>query len=241
MECVEPVSQTTEEHTYKLFVGNVPFKCSDEEFTNCFNGVEGFKSADIIRHLFSDVTRGFGFVSFDTEEHLQNFITSAPKIEIRNRQLRFTEYKKITEPKEKVTKQNSYELQLNNIPVNININEFNKILSSMGTVKKYKLNKNNMGKLVGSAIIEVNDRGTYESLLDSSELKINDNIINVEVVEQSPPENTYQHPFNRQHMRRPPVPYFYPRFPPQPSYFNRIRRFHQNNPTNSNNQLNAHL
>ena len=48
----------------KIFVGNVPFQCSKEEFTDCFNKYKGFLDADIVNRFNSENCRGFGFVTF---------------------------------------------------------------------------------------------------------------------------------------------------------------------------------
>jgi RNA recognition motif-containing protein len=55
--------------TCKVFVGNVPFLCSQEEFQKCFEQMTGYIKAEIICSPGTDLSRGFGFVTFDSPEN----------------------------------------------------------------------------------------------------------------------------------------------------------------------------
>lgn len=74
----------------RIFVGNVPYKCTDEEFTNCFSHINGFKKAEIAKKYNSKMSRGFGFAEFDNEDALNKALSE--KIEIHERELRIAKY-----------------------------------------------------------------------------------------------------------------------------------------------------
>lgn len=75
----------------KIFVGNVPFQCTSKEFNDCFRFLDGFIRAEIIYKSKSEISRGFGFVLFDSTEHARQLIGKTDII-CKDRVLRFTEY-----------------------------------------------------------------------------------------------------------------------------------------------------
>jgi len=79
-----------EEQNYKLFVGNVPFKCSLEEFTDVFKDMQGFMRAELIYRVRSKLTRGFGFVEFETDDDLTNVMET--ELFLSERMLRMNRY-----------------------------------------------------------------------------------------------------------------------------------------------------
>ncbi len=83
----------------KVFVGNVPFQCTREEFQDCFKDLDGFVTADIIMRYKSKLSRGFGFVVFQTPEQAQELIGKTD-INLKDRTLRFSPYN--NEDKEKM-------------------------------------------------------------------------------------------------------------------------------------------
>ncbi len=75
----------------KVFVGNVPFQCTNEEFANKFKHMDGYVSCDVkLRHK-SEITRGFGFVVFENEKYAQELIKRTDII-MGGRSLRFNFY-----------------------------------------------------------------------------------------------------------------------------------------------------
>lgn len=91
----------SEDNAAKVFVGNVPFDCSSEEFTECFASLEGFKEANIIKRTRSDnsrgypsnLSRGFGFVVFESPEQADKLLQRTD-MRIKDRDLRFSHYNK---------------------------------------------------------------------------------------------------------------------------------------------------
>jgi nucleolin len=75
----------------KIFVGNVPYQCSQEEFEKCFESVDGFIKAEIITVYKSNTSRGFGFITlrslYDAEK-----LKYRDDILFKGRMLRFTSY-----------------------------------------------------------------------------------------------------------------------------------------------------
>lgn len=80
--------QTSE---YKIFVGNVPYHCTQEEFCSCFEDVEGFIKAEIVNVYKTTVSRGFGFVTVKTLQDA-NKLKTREDIVLKGRILRFTSY-----------------------------------------------------------------------------------------------------------------------------------------------------
>lgn len=84
-------SNTNNNIEYKIFVGNVPYHCTQEEFDACFLNVEGFIRAEIITIHKTNMSRGFGFVSLKTL-HDAEILKKRNDINFKGRTLRFTSY-----------------------------------------------------------------------------------------------------------------------------------------------------
>ena len=80
-----------ESYLCKIFVGNVPFQCNQDEFKKCFEKLKGFIKAEIVCKTGTNLSRGFGFITFDTPENAKNII-GINTIIFKDRKLRFTEY-----------------------------------------------------------------------------------------------------------------------------------------------------
>lgn len=83
-------------HLCKVFVGNVPFQCTQQEFSECFESMPGFIKAEVINKINTPASRGFGFVTFDSYENAMALIESSSivssSIVCKDRILRFTKY-----------------------------------------------------------------------------------------------------------------------------------------------------
>ena len=75
----------------KIFVGNVPYYCSQEQFEETFKNVDGFVKGDIVTKPKSNVCRGFGFVTIRGSDNAEK-LKDRQDISIKSRQLRFTDY-----------------------------------------------------------------------------------------------------------------------------------------------------
>jgi RNA recognition motif-containing protein len=74
----------------KLFVGNISFNATPEDFTNYFKSYEGFKNAKLMVKFRSNLSRGFGFLTFDSKETADKVFNS--DIVFKDQQLRFSVY-----------------------------------------------------------------------------------------------------------------------------------------------------
>jgi len=58
----------------RLYVGNLPYKATDEELTVLFSTVGDVASARVMRDMATGRARGFGFVEMTTDEAAQKAI-----------------------------------------------------------------------------------------------------------------------------------------------------------------------
>jgi hypothetical protein len=79
------------ENSCKIFVGNIPYQCTQEEFEKCFKDIDGFVKAELIKIHGTNVSRGFGFVTMKTITSA-NILKNRNNITLRGRILRFTSY-----------------------------------------------------------------------------------------------------------------------------------------------------
>lgn len=165
------------EETSKIFVGNVPFQCSKEEFNECFIDCDGFVDGDIINKYNSGNSRGFGFVRFDSVENMDKFMESKRQIILKNRMLRFTKYM-ATEKKIINGKYNDRNfIFVKNIPDEYKIEDVRNIFDKYSQIGICFINTNtNTGESKGTAVVEILDDDSYEKLLDDKFI-IQDNII----------------------------------------------------------------
>ena len=115
----------------KVFVGNVPYQCTREEFQDCFKDMEGFINADIIRRYKSKLTRGFGFVVFETKEQAATIMQN-DTIELKDRILRFSEYSFDKTDQNKEGK--VFQVFVNNLKTGTTEKQFNEVLSHYGNI-----------------------------------------------------------------------------------------------------------
>src|SRR5687767_2007227 len=71
----------------RLYVGNLPYKATDEELTTLFSSVGGVASARVMRDMATGRARGFGFVEMTTDEAAQKAIEKLHQHEMDGRAL----------------------------------------------------------------------------------------------------------------------------------------------------------
>jgi cold-inducible RNA-binding protein len=71
----------------RLYVGNLPYKATDEELTQLFGSVGNVTSARVMRDMATGRARGFGFVEMATDEAAQKAIEKFHQYEMEGRQL----------------------------------------------------------------------------------------------------------------------------------------------------------
>ncbi|GAB4848080.1 hypothetical protein Ancab_002742 [Ancistrocladus abbreviatus] len=77
--------------TKRIFVGGIPTSVSEEEFKEFFSNFGEVKEHQIMRDHFSNHSRGFGFITFNTEEAVDGLLSrgnmiefAGTKVEIKN-------------------------------------------------------------------------------------------------------------------------------------------------------------
>lgn len=56
----------------KIYVGNLPFKATESELQELFEQFGEIKEAVIIKDRYTEESKGFGFVTFDSPQAAQN-------------------------------------------------------------------------------------------------------------------------------------------------------------------------
>ena len=173
--------------TRKVFVGNVPFLYNMREFSQCFKDVPGFVKAEIVCRPNTNTSRGFGFITLNSEENARKLI-NRHDIRFRDRCLRFTEYylqdgkgvgmgfgsKGGMEGNEIITNTNmnlnpnidrNY-LLVKNISFVTTRDELKRIFSKYGKVgRHFIVTSGEVGVDLGWAIVEIIDDEIFENLL----------------------------------------------------------------------------
>ncbi|AYV83521.1 MAG: RNA recognition motif protein [Hyperionvirus sp.] len=148
----------------KIFVGNVPFQCVQEEFNMCFKNVPGFVSAEIVTRHNSSYSRGFGFVAMSNMSDAKKLI-ERNDIMFKDRILRFTEYN--FQDKSRVVRQNKNYLFVRNVSKEMNREQLKIIFQQYGTVGACFINTNiRTGEPRGNAVVEIKDDTQFERLLE---------------------------------------------------------------------------
>ena len=76
---------------YKIFVGNVPYQCTQNEFALCFEHITGFVKAMIKIDHNTNMSRGFGFVTIKSLNAAKK-LKQRDDIICKGRYLRFTSF-----------------------------------------------------------------------------------------------------------------------------------------------------
>lgn len=144
---------------HKIFVGNVPYECTDKEFRDVFKNVSGYVSADIKRKKNSIISRGFGFVVLKTKPDVETLLSTT--IILKNRKLRLLTYdmgiKKNTKIEENI-------LYINNIPPFISLDALIEKISEIGTITKFTV-KYNTNIICGELLFK--NKSAYDRAITS--------------------------------------------------------------------------
>lgn len=77
----------------KVYVGNLPFSVSDEDLRAMFSEFGEITEAVLIKDKFSGRSKGFGFVTFSSDESANSAISKMNGKEVQGRELKVTEAK----------------------------------------------------------------------------------------------------------------------------------------------------
>ena len=147
----------------KIFVGNVPYHCTKQDFDACFRNFDGYINSDIKNRTGTDISRGFGFVLFNNNENAKKILDKP--ILLKGRKLRISEYglhKRVI----------IYSLYVYNLSTNTTLDELKKTFEAYD-ILEYKLCCKNNNKF---GIITLNNIENYYSILHT-EIIINGNVL----------------------------------------------------------------
>lgn len=169
---------------YKIFVGNVPYCCNQHDFENVFKEFDGYIHAEIVNANMqnrTNMSRGFGFVTFKTKEQADNLKTQT-NIILKNRTLRFTEYQTDivdrykTFDKYRYNEQPNY-LLIENIPHDKDKNWLKNIFSNYKPIGKHFIMMNQKtGEIKNTGIVEILDDSKFKDLLTKRYIDV-DNVL----------------------------------------------------------------
>jgi len=93
------------EQENKIYVGNLEFSVTEDELKKFMEekGIQ-VKELNIIRDRYSGRSKGFGFVSVESEEEIQKTIESLDGQELNGRQLKVSKARKPRDDKSKMRK-----------------------------------------------------------------------------------------------------------------------------------------
>ena len=175
----------------KVFVGNVPFDCSDQEFKDAFKMIDGCISAELIQRTQSNNTRGFGFITFSNNIQAINFLDKKEKIQIKERVLRFTKYHDSNDSDFITNNLKKNNIFVSNIPKDFENAEFINLFSKYGKILIGYINKNfSTQRKTNTGIIEYENIDSYNKVLDMKFIPLEDgNILNVSKYKEDSPSS----------------------------------------------------
>ncbi len=127
--------------TCKVFVGNVPFNLTEEEFQECFKNLEGYVTAELISRNQTKSTRGFGFITFENSKYVKKFLEDRIEIIVKDRKLRFTNYYDSNTDDFMINTIKKNNIFVYNIPEDYTDNDFKQTFSKFGKVILAYINK----------------------------------------------------------------------------------------------------
>lgn len=165
----------------KVFVGNVPFDCTDIEFKEAFKSIEGCINAELIQRSQSNNTRGFGFITFSSNLLASNFLEKKEKIILKERTLRFTKYYDSNDSDFITNNLKKNNIFVSNIPKYFDNDRFINLFSQFGPILIGYINKDlNSKKKTNTGIIEFSNNESCNKALDLKFISLDDgNILNV--------------------------------------------------------------
>jgi RNA recognition motif-containing protein len=160
----------------KVFVGNVPFNLTEEEFKECFKSLDGYITAELISRNQTKTTRGFGFITFENNKYVKNFLDKRIEIILKDRKLRFTHYCDSNTDDFMINAIKKNNIFVYNIPEDYTDDKLKQTFSKFGKVILAYINKDiNTKKKLTTGIVEFAEYETYEKIISIKNIKIEDN------------------------------------------------------------------
>lgn len=171
-----------------LFVRSIPFAVTNDQLTDFFSQFAPVKHAVIVNDN-ENKSRGFGFVSFTSDDDTLVALQEAKKTRLNDRLLRVdiakrrerksdkseSNEKKNTVAPEQLAVQKTARLIVRNLPWGVkNPDDLAKVFRMYGTVKEVKIPKKPDGKMCGFGFVTMSKHANAEKAVKSSSgLKIN--------------------------------------------------------------------
>lgn len=153
---------------FKLFVSNVPYNCTEEEFKTFMLTLEGVKDVKLVPRLNVPFNKGFGFVTVLSKEVHDSFMTNDNVI-FNGRKLKFTEY---------VNQQKFYKLHVMNVPEATTEQELFNTFSKFGSVDSVKKDFNYiLKKFKGTAVVVYNNYEDFNTVLTMKDVPLTETVI----------------------------------------------------------------
>ena len=164
--------------TYKLFVGNVPFKCTSEEFGRVFEEEQGFTNAELIYRTKSELTRGFGFVEWESEESLNKVLNK--RFTMDDRELRVAKYfDEMKNNHNEYNNERTYKLFVRNTN-DLSVNDLRECFTKFGDVIEcYLLLDRETQESKGNGVVGFEDRESWENALHEKDFNVNNTTVTV--------------------------------------------------------------
>ncbi len=158
---------------FKLFVSNVPYNCTEDEFKNYMLTLDGITSVRLVQRQTlvqkqtEETNKGFGFITVATQEIHDNFLKN-DQIVFNGRKLKFIEY---------VNQQKFYKLHVTNVPENVSEQNLFDLFSKFGTVDSVKKDFNFTSKeFKGTALVVYTNYEDFNKVLTMQNIQYVDNI-----------------------------------------------------------------
>ena len=147
----------------KIFVGNVPYECTQEIFENTFRNMDGFINAEIVSDKNSGTCRGFGFVTLNTSENARNLLKRTD-ININGRDLRLTPY---TSTQKYADVNRAGYICIDNIPDNRDRRYLRELFAGYPLGKYYIRTDIYTGESKNNGIVEILSVSKYKELVSA--------------------------------------------------------------------------
>ena len=152
---------------FKLFVSNVPYNCTEEEFRTFMLTFDGVKDVKLIVRQNTTINKGFGFVTVTTMEVHDGFMENETVI-FNGRKLKFSEY---------VNQQKYYKIHVMNVPETVTEQNLFDTFSKFGSVDNVKKDYNVVLKrFKGTAVVVYNNYEDFNTVLTMKDVPFSDTV-----------------------------------------------------------------
>lgn len=152
----------------KVFVKNIPYDCTEEEFRNVFSTYGEITDVKLIKR-YDGHNNGCGFVTYATKES-KNDLLSNNNVVMCGRHLVISNYE---------NQRKGYNLNVSNVPENLTNEDiyhcFAKFGSVVAVMKDYE-NSDPKQKFNGSASVMINNYDDFNNILSMKVIKYSDDV-----------------------------------------------------------------